>query len=126
MVNRPMQRSREAQPVSDDTLAKYTAARAFLAGEWAGALLMATSFLFLYAVGLSGRLGVAWTFVWALAMLALGTFMYWRNRGYYQDLGFPMRPRWHAAALIVAGSGVVGWLLVALAFVLVWFGVELL
>ena len=121
------QRSRAHQAVPEETVAAYTAARAFLLGEWFGASLGVASFTLLYLFtfarpDVAPRVAVAT----CLAMLAVAGFAFLRNRAYYERLGFRWAPRWHVAALVVAGSAAVFWLLFALLLVLSWRGVELM
>ncbi len=120
-----MQRSREAQPVTDEMRANYTAARAFLFGEWFGASLCVASFtlLYLFAFAAPG-LSATTTLIVCLAMLVVGAFVFLRNRAYYERLEFPWAKRWHIGALVTAGSAGVFWLLFALLTTLAAFGVD--
>jgi hypothetical protein len=112
MTAKSMQKSRAGQSVSDETIALYTAARAFLFGEWAGALLMVLSFTQLY-VFLFGPFDISSPVVLGVGIgfLALGGWMYWSNRTYYERLEWPYRRRWHLAALVTAGAGALFWLM---------------
>lgn len=107
-----MQKARAGQSVSDEELARYTAARAFLFGEWAGAVLMVASFTQLY-VFLFGPLAASTGVVVGVGagLLALGAWMFWTNRTYYHRLDWPFRRRWELAATVVAGSGLLFWLM---------------
>ncbi len=122
---KPRQKSREGQSVSDDTVARYTAARAFLVGEWIGAILMVGSFTQLYLVafvfGGTVRLSVGL----GLGALLLGAWMFWTNRTHYLGLNFPFRRRWEVVAVIFAGAGAVFWLLFGLLAALVWQGIPI-
>src|SRR5688572_17995986 len=98
-------RSGGTDPVVDETVAAYSAARAFLLGEWFGASLAVASFTLLYlftfavrGVSVPLELGVC------LVLLVLGAVIYLRSRTYYQRVGFDYAPRWHGAAVVVAGS----------------------
>jgi hypothetical protein len=119
-------RSGGSRQVPDETVASYGAARAFLLGEWFGAGLAVASFtlLYLFTFARVERTGVA--LVACLAMLAVGAWSYLRSRGYYQRVGFDYAPRWHAAALVVAGSAGIFWLLFAFLAALAWMGVPVL
>lgn len=111
--------------VTDEQLATYTAARAFLFGEWVGAILMVASFTQLFFLGLRSDEAATWSLILGLAMLALGGFMFWRNRTYFLRLGVDWRRRWEVTAIIVAGSGVVFWLLFGLLSLLTALGVPI-
>ncbi|MEA3137545.1 MAG: hypothetical protein QOC71_1826 [Thermoplasmata archaeon] len=118
-------RSGGTAPVVDDTVAAYAAARAFLLGEWFGASLMVASFTLLYLFTFAGaRVSVPVEVVVCVALLALGTFVYFRSKRYYERVGFDYAPRWHAAAVVVAGSAGIFWLLLVFLMVLTLFGVE--
>ena len=121
-------RSRFGQEVPADTVALYSAARAFLLGEWFGGALMVASFtllyLFAFAPSRSGGLGPA--VAACLAILALGTAIYLRSRTYYRRIGFDYAPKWHRAAVLLAGAAGIFWLLFALLAVLTWLGVPVL
>lgn len=120
-------RSGGTVPVVDDTVAAYSAARAFLLGEWFGASLMVTSFTLLYLFSFAGHgVSVAVEVSVCAAILALGTFVYFRSKRYYERVGFDYAPRWHAAAIVVAGSAGIFWLLLAFLLVLTFFGVDVL
>lgn len=122
-----MQKARAGQSVSDEELARYTAARAFLFGEWVGAVLMVASFTQLY-VFLFGPLAASTPVVVGvgLGLLTLGTWMFWTNRTYYQRLDWPFRKKWEVAATVVAGSGVVFWILFGVLLLLTVLGKPLL
>ena len=120
-------RSGGTSQVPDETVAAYAAARAFLLGEWFGASLMVASFTLLYlftfavrGVSVPVELGVC------LALLALGAVVYLRSRLYYQRVAFDYAPRWHGAAVVVAGSAGIFWFMLALLVILTYFGVEVL
>lgn len=119
-----MQRSRANQAVSDDTVAAYTAARAFLMGEWFGACVVVASFTLLYAFILGARMAPVVAIPVCAVLSALGGFVFWRNRTYYSRLDFPWAMRWHVTALVVAGAGAIFWLLFVLLSVLAAFGVN--
>lgn len=117
-----------ASPSADESeYARYHAARAFLIAEWVGALLMALSFI-QFSVLLIGPYDVAPPVLLGLAaaLLLLGSLVFWRSRTYYLRLEVPWRPRLHAAAAVVAGSGLFFWALFVFLAYLVWRGVEIL
>lgn len=120
-----MQKSRAGQPVTDEMRANYTAVRAFLYGEWFGACLAVASFtlLYLFAFATPG-VPSSWTLAACLGLLAVGAFIYLRNRAYYERLGFPWAKRWHIAALVVAGSAAIFWLLFGLLTILAAMGID--
>jgi len=120
-------RSGGTLPVVDDTVAAYAAARAFLLGEWFGASLMVASFTLLYLFTFA-QTGVAVPVEAGVcaALLALGAFVYFRSKRYYERVGFDYAPRWHAAAVVVAGSAGIFWLLLAFLLVLTLLGVDVL
>ena len=110
--------------VDEDTLANYTAARAFLYGEWFGASVCVASVTLLYVFAFARPDVPAWTAIAVcLCMLAVGGFAFLRNRAYYERLGFPWANRWHQAAFVVAGSGGFFWLLFAFLSFLAWRGI---
>lgn len=123
-----MQKSRQGMSVSEETVAAYTAARAFLMGEWFGATLMVASFTLLYLFAFVAQrspplpvvLGVC------LAMFLGGAFIFWRNHEYYVRLGFHWAKRWDTTAIVVAGAGAIFWLLFGLLALLSAFGVDVL
>lgn len=117
MAKRQFQKSREGQSVSEETVATYTAAQGFLITEWLGALVMVVSFTLLYAWGLRDGANVRLAEAVSLALMVLGTAMYWRSRKVYLSLDFPWKRGWEMAATIFAASAAVFWLffLVALA-----------
>ncbi|MHB8633164.1 MAG: hypothetical protein ACYDBQ_04225 [Thermoplasmatota archaeon] len=119
-----LQRSRAMQPVSDETLATYTAARAFLFGEWFGATLMVASYTLLYAFTLGARLKPLVTLPVCLGLLVLGAAAFLRSRTIYLRLDFAWARRWHAAAGLVAGSAAFFWSLFAFLEVLAFYGVR--
>lgn len=112
MAAKPMQKARAGMSVSDEDLAKYTAARAFLFGEWVGALLMVASFTQLYWFILARPGGnTPLLMAVAIGMLVLGAWMFWKNRSYYLSLEWPYKRAWEIAATVVAGAGAVFWLM---------------
>lgn len=117
------QKARAGMSVSDDDMATYTAARAFLFGEWVGALIMVASFTQLYIVTFVAGGNAGWSIGIGLAALALGGWVFWSNRTYYLRLNFPWRRKWDAVAVVFALAGVVFWLLFGLLAALVWNGV---
>jgi hypothetical protein len=118
-----MQKSRANQSVDPNTMAKYTAARVFLAGMWFGATLMLASFTQLYWFTFARPdVGPRWPVSVGAAMLALGAWAFWKNRRYYHDLDFPMRRRLATAADAAAGAGAFFWLLFAFLWVLTALG----
>jgi hypothetical protein len=120
-------RSGGTSQVPDDTVAAYAAARAFLLGEWFGAALMVASFTLLYLFTFAGvGVSVVTELLVCLALLALGTVIYLRSRMYYGRVGFDYAPRWHNAAVVIAGSAGIFWFLLAFLVVLTMFGVEVL
>ena len=120
-------RSGGTEPVVDDTVAAYAAARAFLLGEWFGASVMVASFTLLYLFTFAGvGVSVVTEVLVCLALLALGAVVYLRSRMYYGRVGFDYAPRWHNAAIVVSGSAGIFWLLLALLIVLTYLGVEVL
>lgn len=122
---RTMQRSREGQPVTEETRANYTAVRAFLFGEWFGACLAVASFTLLYLFGFAAPQVPTSTVLGAcLGLLAVGAFIYLRNCGYYERLGFPWAKRWHIAALVVAGSAAIFWFLFGMLTLLAALGID--
>lgn len=121
-----MQKARAGMSVDGETLAKYTAAKGFLASEMVGALLMAYSFTHLYVFGLRPGASLAWAYAIAIITLALGTLMWWRSRIVYLDLDFPWRRGVEITASLIAATAGVFWLLFLLATFLTWRGVKLL
>lgn len=120
------QGSRAGQPVDERTVALYTAARAFLMAEWAGALLTVVSFAQLYLV-VGARLGSgAVAVAVGLLLLAIGGFVFLRSRTYYRRLEFPWASRWERVATVVAGAGALFWLLFAFLAALTWAGYPVL
>lgn len=121
------QKARAGMRVEDETVAKYTAARLFLFGHWAGALLMVASFTQLYWFTFA-RPGtdLRWVATVGVGVLGLGAWMVWTNRTYYARLDFPFRRKWAVAADVVAGSGVIFWLLFLILLVLTWSGTPVL
>ena len=122
---RTMQRSREGQPVTEEMRANYTAVRAFLYGEWFGACLMVASFTLLYLFAFATpNVPLPWVLGSCGVLLAVGSFVFLRNRAYYERLEFPWAKRWHIGALVTAGAGAIFWILLGLLLVLAKFGVD--
>lgn len=125
MSERTLQRSRAAQPVTDELLANYSAARAFLFGEWFGAALAVASFTLLYLFGFAApNVSATSALVVCLALLALAGFIFGRNWVYYERLGFHWARRWHLGALVVAGSAAIFWFLFGLLTLLSALGID--
>lgn len=104
-------------------MAAYSAARAFLLGEWFGASLAVASFTLLYLFAFAGRGGsMGPGLIACLLLLVLGAAIYLRSRTYYLRVGFDYAPRWHVAALVVAGAAAVFWVLFAFLAVLAYLG----
>ncbi len=123
----PMQKSRANQPVTDEQLATYRAARAFLQAEWFGAILMVVSFTQLYVFALGPyAVSTRAALIAGAIMLAIGAWIFWSSRTYYLRLDFPWARRWEVVATVFAATGVVFWGLFLLAACLVWRGVEIL
>jgi hypothetical protein len=118
-----MQKARAGMAVSEETVAAYTAARGFLLAEWFGASLMVASFTLLYLLTFGSRAGVGITLGVCLAVLALGGYVFWTNHRNYTRVGFLWAKRWDNGAIVLAGAGVVFWLLFALLEVLTLLGV---
>ena len=120
-------RSRLNVHVPDETVVAYSAARAFLLGEWFGASLAVASFTLLYLFAFTPRAtSVPADLVACLAMLAVGALVYLRSRAYYLRVGFDYAPRWHVGALVVAGAAGIFWLLFGFLAALASFGVPVL
>lgn len=122
---RSMQKARAGMTVSEETVAAYGAARAFLLGEWFGASLSAASIALAYMLT-AARTPGAVTLGTSLAVFAGGAYVFWKSRTYYRRLDFPWARRWDTAALVLAGSGAVFWLLFAVLEALAWMGVKIL
>lgn len=121
-----MQKARAGMALSDEDRFGYTAARAFLFGEWLGALIMVSSVVWLYASLFVGGASAALALGVGLAALALGGFVFWANRRNLLGLdgGWDRyKRRFEVVAVVFAGTGAVFWLLFALLAVLVWNGV---
>jgi hypothetical protein len=121
---RPRKRSTGGGP-SDVDIAQYSAARGFLAAEWFGATLMVASFTLLYLLALGADASPVLTYVVCIALLALGTAVFFRCRTYYARIGTDIAPKTHAIAAVVAGSAGIFWLLFVLLVTLAWLGVPL-
>lgn len=126
VVRRGRKRSGGHLQVPDETVASYGAARAFLLGEWFGATLAVASFTLLYLFAFAGHAPTGAGLAACLALLAVGSWSYLRSRAYYQRVGFDYAPKWHAAALIVAGAAGIFWLLFAFLAALTWMGIPVL
>jgi hypothetical protein len=122
---RRVQKAREGMAVSEETVVKYRAARAFLLGEWFGASLMVASFSLLYLFGIPGGPPVPIALGVCLSIFLFGTYVFWTSHRYYVRLGFPWAKRWDTTAIVMAGAGAIFWLLFALLEVLVYFGVPI-
>ena len=120
------QRSRLQADVPEDTVAAYSAARAFLLGEWFGASLAVASFTLLYLFAFAGRGPVDAGLVACVVVLILGAALYLRSRTYYLRIGFDYAPRWHIGALVVAGAAGIFWLLFVFLAALAYFGFPVL
>lgn len=135
---RRMQKAREGMAVTEETVAAYTAARAFILGEWFGASLMVASFTLLFLLGphcptkdkcapsevVGAPVGV--TLGVCLILLLGGAFIFWKNHAYYVRLGFLWAKRWDNGAIVMAGAGAVFWLLFAVLEVLTLLRVRVL
>ena len=124
-VDRPGRRRSGGTAASDDEVASYAAARAFLVGEWFGATLMVASFTLLYLLAFGAHARPEVIYAVCGALLLLGTLAFLRGRAYYQRIGSDIAPRAHALAAIVAGSAGIFWLLFLLLVVLASFGIAL-
>lgn len=124
MAEKPLQKSRANQGVSDELLATFTAAKGFLIATWIGAILMLISFTQLYVYGLRPGANVGASEIVGLALFILGTAIYWRSRAVYLRLDFPWRRGVEIGATLVAATAAVFWLLFIVATVLVWRGVD--
>jgi len=112
-------------PTPEETAASFTAAKAFLYGEWFGASLSCASFTLLYLFALQAPHVPPWTAMGiCLVLLAMGLFVFFRNRAYYERLEFRWAARWHTAAYVVAGAGAVFWLLFGLLLLLQFLGID--
>lgn len=110
---------------TDDDVAAYSAARAFLVGEWFGASLLVASFTLLYLLAFGAHATPTVTYAVCGALLLVGAVIYLRSRVYYQRIGFDAAPRLHTLALVVAGSAGIFWLLFAVLVILAWAGVPI-
>jgi hypothetical protein len=119
-------RSRFNVEVPADTVAAYSAARAFLLGEWLGASIGVASFTLLYLFAFAGHGPVKAGLFACVGLLALGAVAYLRSRTYYERVAFDYAPRWHMAALVVAGAAGIFWLLFAFLAALAYFGFPVL
>jgi hypothetical protein len=120
---REMQKARAGMAVSAETVAAYTAARGFLMAEWFGASLMVASFTLLYLLTFGSNASARATLLTCGLLLLGGAYVFWTNHRNYTRVGFLWAKRWDTAAIVVAGAGVVFWLLFALLEVLTYFGV---
>ncbi len=110
---------------TDEAVAQFSAARAFLAGEWFGATLMVASFTLLYLLAFGAEASPGLTYGVCGALLAVGTLAFFRSRAYYRRIGFDVAPRLHGVAAVVAGSAGIFWLLFLLLVALAWMGVAI-
>lgn len=120
---REMQKARAGMAVTEETVAAYTAARGFLMAEWFGASLMVASFTLLYLLTFGSDASARATLTACGLLLAGGSFVFWTNHRNYTKVGFLWAKKWDTGALLVAGTGVVFWLLFLLLEVLTYFGV---
>ncbi len=129
------QKARAGMAVTEETVAKYTAARGFLYGEWFGASLMAASIALVYllagcpkgaAASCTTGSGVSptWAIGSSLVVFALGAWVFLSNHRYYKRLDFPWAKRWDTAAIVLGGSGAIFWLLFGLLVFLARLGVR--
>jgi len=119
-----LQKARAGMAVSPETVAEYRAARAFLVAEWFGASLMVASFTLLYLFTFGSQVGVPTIYAVCAAILVLGSYIFWTNHRNYGRVGFLWAKRWDNGAIVVAGSGVIFWLLFVLLEVLTLLGVK--
>lgn len=110
---------------SDEDVAQFSAARAFLVGEWFGATLMVASFTLLYLLAFGAHATPGLTYGVCGGLLALGTLAFFRSRTYYLRVGLDVAPRMHGLAAVVAGSAGVFWLLFLLLVTLAWLGIAI-
>lgn len=121
-----LQKSRANQGVSDEQVALYRAAKGFLVVEWVGAVLLVSSFTWLYAFGLRPGASVRSAVAVSLVLLVLGVVLWISGRNAYYRIDFLWRRKTEFFATVVASTGIVFWALFALAAFLVWRGVEFL
>lgn len=121
-----IQKSRAGQAVSDETIAKFRAAKGFLVLEWIGALMLVGSFTQLYVFGLLPNARVLLVEIIGVVMAVLGTVLWASARNAYYAIDFPWKRRWEFFATVVAGAGFVFWLLFLVAAFLAWRGVDFL
>lgn len=118
-------RAHWGQDIPDADVATYSAARAFLVGEWFGASLLVASFTLLYLLAFGAHAAPVVTYSVCGGLLALGAIVYLRSRTYYQRIGFDAAPKLHVGALVVAGSAGIFWLLFLVLVVLAWAGIPI-
>lgn len=118
-------RARWSQDIPDADVATYSAARAFLVGEWFGATLLVASFTLLYLLAFGTSVPPVVTYTVCGGLLALGSVVYLRSRTYYQRIGFDAAPKLHVGALVVAGSAGIFWLLFLILVALAWAGIPI-
>jgi|ERR1051326_4903077 hypothetical protein len=118
-----LQKARAGMAVSEETVALYTAARGFLMAEWFGASLMVASFTLLYLLTFGSQASVRVTLAVCATLLAGGGYVFWTNHRNYTRVGFLWAKRWDNAAIVLAGAGVVFWLLFLLLELLTFLGV---
>lgn len=109
----------------DAAVAAYSAARAFLVGEWFGASLLVASFTLLYLLAFGAHATPTVTYAVCGGLLLLGAVVYLRSRVYYERIGYDAAPRLHTLALVVAGSAGIFWLLFAVLVLLAWAGIPI-
>ena len=120
------ERVRANADATADLVATYTAAKAFLIGEWIGAALCVVSFWQLYYGVFSHAYSPRTAVAAGLIILALGGLVFFRSRMYYRRIDFRWGRRWEMVAHFVAGSGAFFWFLFALVAVLTQLGVNVL
>jgi hypothetical protein len=120
---KPLQKARAGMAVSEETVAAYTAARGFLMAEWFGASLMVASFTLLYLLTFGSPASPGATLAVCALLLVGGAYVFWTNHRNYTRVGFLWAKRWDNGAIVVAGAGVVFWLLFAVLEVLTLLGV---
>ena len=84
--------------------------------------LAVASFTLLYLFAFAGHGDTVWGFGSCIALLVVGAVAYLRSRTYYLRVGFDYAPKWHLAALVVAGAAAIFWLLFVFLAVLAYFG----
>lgn len=120
------ERVRANAEATADLVATYTAAKAFLIGEWIGAVLCVVSFSQLYFGVFSHTYSAKAALVVGLVLLGLGGLVFFRSRTYYRRIDFRWGRRWEMVAHVVAGSGAFFWALFGLLAALTAFGYSVL